>query len=89
MCQQNCRKKRNLWERMLGQDDFLQIRVGLGNLPFVGKIQYPDKKFSLEDDNLLDDLYVLKNEPKQLNMVPVTYSFIESCISGIIGENKK
>lgn len=82
-------KKRNLWERMLGQDDFLQIRVGLGNLPFVGKIQYPDKKFSLEDDNLLDDLYVLKNEPKQLNMVPVTYSFIESCISGIIGENKK
>lgn len=82
-------KKNNLWERVLGQDDFLQIRVGLGNLPLNGNIQYPDKRFSIDNDNLLDDLFVLVNEPKQLNMVPITYSFIDSCISGIIGENKQ
>lgn len=82
-------RRANLWERVAGQDDFLQMRVGLGNLPFAGKIQCPERKFSINDDNLMDELYALINEPKQLNMVPITYSFSDSRVSGIIGQNKK
>lgn len=77
-------KSENLWERVIGQDDFLKLRVGLGDIPFKGKIQYPEKKFSLETDNLQDDLYALLNEPKNLNKVPIIYSFSDSRVSGII-----
>ncbi len=81
-------KKDNLWERVIGQNDFLKLRVGLGNIPLQGKIQYPEKRFSLENDNLQDELVALMSEPKKLNMVPITYSFADSKVCGIIGEKK-
>lgn len=82
-------RSEKLWERVIGQVDFLELRVGLGNIPFYGEIQYPEKHFSLEIDNLQDDLHALMNEPKKLNMVPITYSFEKNNISGIISDNNK
>ncbi|KKK39017.1 hypothetical protein WQ57_05710 [Mesobacillus campisalis] len=78
-------RERNLWERGIGQDDFLKIRLGLGNLPLNADIRYPEKKFQLEDDNLQDELYELASAPKVLKNVPVTLSLIEDRITGIIG----
>ena len=77
-------KSDKLWERVIGQDDFLKLRVGLGNIPVNGKITFPDNKFSLENDNLMDELSVLRNEQKKLNMVPVTFSFVDSRVCGIV-----
>lgn len=78
-------RERNLWERTLGQNDFLKLRLGIGNLPLEAEIKYPEKKFTLDDDNLMDELYRLAEEPKILARVPVTLSLLEQTISGIIG----
>ena len=78
-------RERNLWERSLSQDDFLKLRLGLGNIPLNANIRYPEKKFSLEDDHLKDELYRLVETPHILESVPVTFSLIEERISGIIG----
>jgi DNA segregation ATPase FtsK/SpoIIIE, S-DNA-T family len=82
-------RQRNLWERGIGQNDFLKIRLGLGSLPLNADIRYPEKKFQLEDDNLQDELYKLVSAPKVLNNVPVTLSLLEDRISGIIGNRKE
>lgn len=82
-------RKRNLWERVSGQNDFLKIRLGIGDLPLNAEIKYPPKKFTLDDDNLQEELYKLAEEPKILKSVPVTLSLVEEKVSGIIGNRKK
>lgn len=79
-------RERNLWERTLGQNDFLKIRVGLGDLPLEAEIKYPEKKFTLEDDNLQDELYTWVESPQIIKQVPVTISLMEERITGIIGK---
>lgn len=75
-----------LWERVLGQNDFLQLRLGLGNLPLDADVKYPEKKFSMDDDNLQDAMLSLGAEPKQLNNVPISVSFVENMTVGVYGE---
>lgn len=78
----------DLWIRQHNHDDFLEIRLGVGQLPLKADIKYPERKFTLDEDNLQDKLYELVETPKLLNNVPITHSFIEHFISGIIGDRK-
>ena len=83
------RRKINLWERTAEQNDFLRLRVGLGTLPLQADVKIPDKKFMLEDDNLQDKLYALRDEPKLLQDVPITVSLMEHPIASVIGRRNK
>jgi len=78
-------RQRNLWERTYGQNDFLKIRLGIGTLPLDAEIKAQEKRFSIEDDNLLDEMYEISDEPKVLEKVPITLSLVEDQISGIVG----
>ena len=51
-------KKRNLWEREIDQEDFLDLRLGIGSTELRGKISIPEEHFSLKDDNLLKFVFV-------------------------------
>ena len=84
-------KKRNLWEREIEQEDFLDLRLGVGSTELKGKISFPEEHFSLEDDNLLQEVYKLGAESRTLENVPISISFIRNNISAIIGTatNKK
>lgn len=75
-----------LWERVLGQNDFLRLRLGLGSLPLDADVKYSEKKFSMDDDNLQDAMLSLGAEPKQLNNVPISVSFVENMTVGVYGE---
>lgn len=79
-------QKQNLWERVPGQDDFLRLRLGLGNLPLDADVKYPEKKFTMDDDNLQDAMLSLGSEPKQLIGVPISVSLVENTTVGVCGE---
>lgn len=74
-----------LWERVNGQSDFLKLRLGLGELPLDADVKYPEKKFSMEDDNLQDAMLSLGAEPKQLQEVPISVSLVDNITAGIYG----
>ncbi|WP_010496613.1 type VII secretion protein EssC [Paenibacillus elgii] len=78
-------RKRTLWERTRRQNDFLKIRLGLGNVPLQVVLKFPERRFSLEDDGLQEELYQLMGEPKMLEQVPIPLSLTEDWISGMIG----
>jgi len=79
-------KKRNLWEKNLDDYDFLSLRLGIGAIPPFFKVSYPAEHFSMEDeDNLMGYLRDLEKETKMLENVPVTYSFQEKYVTGLIG----
>lgn len=75
----------SLWERILGQDDFLQLRLGIGSQTLQGEIIYPEKRFTLDDDYLQNALFSLKNEPRTLKEVPISLNLRENRITGIVG----
>lgn len=78
----------NLWERGFGQNDFLKVRVGYGEGELEAEMQKPDKRFSLESDNLREEYYALLEEPKTLHDIPITYSIFDEYVSGIIGKRE-
>ncbi len=79
-------KKRNLWEKNLNDYDFLSLRLGIGAIPPFFKVSYPAEHFSMEDeDNLMGYLRDLEKETKMLENVPVTYSFKDKYVTGLIG----
>ena len=84
-------KKRNLWEREIDQEDFLDLRLGIGTTELFGKVLFPEEHFSLEIDELLKEVYKLGAESRMLENVPVSLSFVAKNISAIIGtsNNKK
>ena len=81
--------ERNLWERGSGQNDFLQLRVGIGNGELQAAIAYSERRFTIDEDNLQEELYTLCERPKILSDIPITLSLFEDYVSGIIGERKK
>lgn len=79
--------KRSLWERTIGQEDFLKLRLGRGNLPLSAKITCPESKFTMDNDNLQDAMLSLGNEKKELENVPISISLVENTFSGVVGEH--
>ena len=79
-------EKTSLWERMIGQDDFLQLRLGTGNLPLDATVSYQEKKFTMDDDNLQDAMLSLGSEPKELDGVPISFMLAEDRFVGVCGD---
>ena len=79
-------RKRSFWKRTHLHDDFLKLRLGIGSLPVALDLKYPEKRFSVEDDVLQEELDQLVAEPRRLNGVPISLSLRKDSISGIIGE---
>ena len=45
-------KKNNFWCKRKDQNDFLNVRIGIGKTPLQVKINIPKDGFSVEDDQL-------------------------------------
>lgn len=78
-------RRRDLWERSWEQKDFLRLRLGLGTLPLDAEMRFPENRFSLDDDYLMNELLRLQNEPKILSDVPITCPLRENVVTGIVG----
>ncbi len=78
-------RKSNLWERTSEQDDFLEVRLGLGQIPLEIKLEYPQEQFTLEEDDLKNKMYQLVKRPKLLENVPITLSLKNEKNYGFLG----
>ena len=76
-----------LWERKIQDDDFLSVRIGIGKVPSKIDISYPQEKFAMEDDNLIDVLNVIVHGSKFIDNAPVTVSLLKNKISAIISKD--
>lgn len=79
-------RKENLWERVIGQNDFLRLRVGIGTLPLQADVKYQEKKFTMIDDDIQNAMLYLGEKPKLLENVPVSISLLEERLVGVTGE---
>ncbi|MCI8394215.1 MAG: type VII secretion protein EssC [Bacilli bacterium] len=80
--------RRNLWERKIEHDDFLMAHIGIGEVPAKININFPEDHFSLDNDNLKEELSNMGKEPRNLKEVPINVSFVEKNICAILGNNE-
>ena len=80
-------KQRNLWERKLEHSDFLEIRIGIGNVTPQVEVNLPGEEFTIEDEDNLKELYnQLLDTVKDMDNVPVTIDLKKDKITGIVGD---
>ena len=81
-------RKSRLWERKVTQEDFLELRLGLGDHPMIADIEIPSESFSLDDDNLKDLLYEMIRQTETIVDAPITVKLTENNLVAIIGSEK-
>ncbi|MBQ3584875.1 MAG: type VII secretion protein EssC [Lachnospiraceae bacterium] len=79
--------KTGLWSKSKNDEDYLFIRLGIGELPMAQNIIYPEERFSLEDDEMREALFEFQREKKVLKNVPVGIDLKNIRCVGITGAN--
>ena len=77
-----------LWERKIEDYDFMNIRIGLGKVPLNIEISYPQEKFAMVDDNLVEELNNIIKDSQTIDESPITVSLCKDNISAVISKNK-
>ncbi len=65
--------------------DFLEIRLGIGDVPLEVDLTMPADGFQIQEDGLRRALKEFANEPKMLKSVPLGLSLLDSPVVGIVG----
>ena len=74
----------NIWIREIPDDDFLNVRLGIGELNAAIDVEAPPEQFFLYDDDLRDKAFELANSKKLLTNVPITISMAQNKIVSFI-----
>ena len=82
------RKRANLWQRSINQKDFLALRLGMGDMPIFAEFHYPKEGFTMEDDELKNNITQIVDSRKMLFDVPIVFSMVDKYITSIIGTNE-
>ncbi|MBR4262369.1 MAG: type VII secretion protein EssC [Bacilli bacterium] len=77
-------KSRTIWSRETKENDFLRVRLGLGDCPADLTISAPEKHFSLDEDDLINKVIDVPGKYSTLKNIPITFSLIENNISSFI-----
>ena len=81
--------EKELWTREFSSSDFLDIRVGQGDIPMDCEITFPQQSFSLEDDDLKTEVERMASEDYSISNVPITHSLQYAKATGIVCKNRK
>ena len=81
-------KEATLWERKILHDDFLNLRIGIGDVDAKIEVNYEKERFTLAEDDLKKKLFDLGGSDKKIKDVPVSISLTEKNVLAITGDVK-
>ena len=73
-----------IWPREIQDSDFLDIRIGIGDVKAKINVVAPSDHFFLYDDDLRDQAMEFANSKKMLTNVPITLSLVKNKIVSFI-----
>lgn len=79
---------RRLWEKSITHQDFLSVRLGVGNRPSPNPIHIPKEKFSTDTDNLMGEPSRIKKEMSVLVGVPISVSLFDHRLVGVVSKER-
>ncbi len=81
-------EKDRLWERQKTDDDFLTVRVGVGDMRLLSEIEYNGQEFMLDEDELEKERRSLCEGKYWIKNVPIQTNLIEDFACGVSGDEK-
>ncbi len=81
--------KINFWNKRIEQNDFLVVRLGIGNELLDVKINFPKEGFTVDEDELRKQADNLVEKYRFIPDVPIGYSFYTGRETAIMGEVEK
>ena len=81
-------KESSLWERKILHDDFLNLRIGIGDIDAKIEVNYEKERFTLAEDDLKKKLFDLGGSEKKIKDVPVSISLTAKNVLAITGDTK-
>lgn len=78
-----------LMNRGVDQDDFMGLRVGIGDADLAADIRWPQHRFTMDDDALLDKVSALAAHPPRVHDVPLVFNPAEHRACGIVGSRER
>jgi len=82
-------KNLNFWDKRVDQNDFLTLRIGIGDTPLKVNFNYSKEDFTIEENEIREKVESLIEEYKKLKNVPIGYSFYENKLTAIMGPKTK
>ena len=79
-------KNKKLWERKLNDKDFLNLKLGMGDINSNITVEAPKKSFTLDEDNLRNRVFKITDGAKKLIDVPICTDLKKNLITSIICE---
>ena len=75
----------HLMDRTSLHDDYLDVRIGIGDEPLQADIRFPDTHFTVDDDELRKEVDAQAAKPRILQGVPLAFPLVEKHIMGVVG----
>ncbi|MDO4648001.1 MAG: FtsK/SpoIIIE domain-containing protein, partial [Eubacteriales bacterium] len=80
------RNRQGLWERTPIHSDFMQYRLGIGEVPFPTEIKIPKERFLLDMDELTEHPGRIKKELSVLTEVPILCDLSGESMVGMVSD---
>jgi len=77
-------QNRNFWARTITDNDFLNIRLGIGNIKSFIKLNAPQEHFSMSSDNLQEMAFEVGRRSEMLRDVPISISLKDQSILAFV-----
>ena len=77
-----------LMNRRPDNDDFMTLRVGIGDAPLSADIRWPQQRFTMDSDKLLDKVAALAATPPLVRDVPLAFNAFEQRVAGVVGDRR-
>ncbi len=79
---------RRLWERSYTDDDFLSLRVGIGEAPLTLELKVPEQEVAIFPDPLITRAQEMVDKYRVVRNIPITVDLREAGIVGLAGERE-
>ena len=80
-------KSNKIWNREIGDNDFLTIRLGIGIRSAAIKLNFPKIAYDIDKDVLITEAQEIANEKLILKNVPLTISLIDNIVLPLVITN--
>ena len=77
-------RERRLWDRLINDYDFLDVKLGMGSLPLASEIKVPKATIG-EEDELLKEAEQVKQQYSIVKDIAITLPLKTACTVGFIG----
>ena len=81
------KKNANFWWRQYTDTEFLALRIGTGKVKSNIIVKSPEEHFHLDDDNLLDESYKIKDRYEYIDNAPMVVSLYKNNLTSLVSQS--